>query len=169
MCDPVTAAVLAGGQFAIGAMSSIQAHNAQAKQYDANAAASNAAYVDEISQLNQRQVQEEAAASQEQQQNNIEAAKALASARVGAGERGVTGQTVELGFNDLIGQNLRDNTTIGTNLENTMTSLQWEKKAADSRRISRINSVNRPSKSATGLQIASSAVNAGTSYAGMTK
>lgn len=165
MCDPVSLAV---GSFAVNSMASIQAHNAQAKAYDANADASNAAYVDEIAQINQRQVQEEQAALQEQQNNNIEAAKALASARVGTGERGVTGQTVELSFNDLIGQNLMDNQTVQTNLENTTNSLQWEKKSADARRISRINSVNRPSKTATGLQIASAGVNAGASYKTMT-
>ena len=165
MCNPM---LLAAGQFGLSAVSAIQTHNAQAKQYDANAAAANNAYVDEITQLNQRQVQEEAAALQEQQHNNIEAAKALASARVGAAERGVAGQSVELGYADLIGQNLMDNMTVQTNLENTTQSLQWEKKSADARRISRINSVARPSKTATGLQIAGAGAAAGASYYGMT-
>lgn len=162
MCDPLH---LAG--FALSSASAIKAHNAQAKAYDANSKSANSAYMDEMAQMNQRQVQEEQAALQDQQNNNIEAAKALASARVGASERGVTGQSIELGFNDLIGANLRDNSTIQTNLDNSNTNMQWERKSADARRISRINSVARPSKTATGLQIASAGVDAGASYKSM--
>lgn len=164
MCDPVSLAV---GSFALSSASAIQAHNAQAKAYDANSESANNAYMDEMAQMNQRQVQEEQAALQDQQNNNIEAAKALASARVGASERGVTGQSVELGFNDLIGANLRDNSTIQTNLDNSNLNMQWERKSADARRISRINSVARPSRSATNLQIASAGVNSGAQYHSM--
>ena len=45
------------------------------------------------------------------------------------------------------------NTQVGVNLDNTLQGLQEERLGSKTRAQSRINSVSRPSKAATGLKI----------------
>jgi hypothetical protein len=108
MCDPVS---LAFGSLAIGAAGSVASYvaqnNAASQQAAYNAAASQAAqtqYIDSSKQEALRQQQEAEAASQKVFATNTELAQKLATARVAAGEAGVSGLSVDSLMGDIVRQ-----------------------------------------------------------------
>ena len=102
MCNPVPAAIglgvaQAGSQF-IGQR---QMANAQAEVQRRASAAERQRYLNEVSSMRVQQRQEQIAAAQRIQESTRKAREARATARVSAGEAGVSGLSVDALINDL--------------------------------------------------------------------
>lgn len=177
MC-PVTASTAALASLAISSVGAVtsfvgqmQAANAQAEhqanvmeQTQENARRS---HLLEIDQINKRIEQERAAASQSLTENAVEAAKARSTARVSAGEAGVSGISVDALMADFNRQEAVYRHGVRENLLRTTDQLQLEKKASGARRQSRINSAfssQRPVQRPSFLQPALAIGGAGVDY-----
>ena len=162
MCPPVIAAAA----FAISAMSAVQGHKAQNKAYVDNAEMANKAKMDEDRMINLQESQEQEAVATQEIEQNKQTQQLAARANVAGGESGgfLNNNAV---VQDIVRQGLEANTMTGQNLDRTKAQLGEERLGANTRAQSRINSVSKASKAATGLQIAGSAANvAGTYKAG---
>lgn len=149
MCDPLTIASI--GMQTLGA---IETNKAQGKAYEANAAAANRAKMDEDRMINLRQSQEQEKAAQQKIAQDLETQQ-IAS-RVQATDSGgfLNNNAV---MQDIVRQGLEANTMTSQNLERTTAQLQEERRGAATRAQSRINSVARPSRRGTMLQIGAGA------------
>jgi len=158
MCEPTTLAMISTGMSVMGAQ---QQHKAQEAQYQANLDASLQAQADEQRQINLQQSQEQEKAAQEKIANNLQV-KQTAS-RVQATDTGaIINNNVVM--QDIMRQGLEANTGISQNLERSGAQANEEVRGASSRAQSRINSVSRPSKAATGLAIGSALVGGAQDY-----
>ena len=153
MCEPY----LTIASVAMSAGSAIQGANAQADAYQANAAAANRAKMDEDRMINLREAQEQEKAAQQKIARDLETQQ-IAS-RVQATDSGgfLNNNAV---MQDIVRQGLEANTMTTQNLERTTAQLGEDRRGASTRAQSRINSVSRPSRMATGLQIGSSLASA---------
>ena len=138
-------------------------HNAQADAFKANAAAANAAKVLEDQAVNEDLALKEQAAAEEKIARDLEGMQKTATARTSAGESGVSGNSVDALMNELNASVLRGNTMTSRNF--ALDQIGAKRQLESNRRTaqSRINSVAKPSKAATGLQIAGT-VAANTTY-----
>jgi hypothetical protein len=156
MCHP---AVIIGAQV----LSAVQSHNAKADAYGANANAAIDAKVLEDQAVNEDLALKQQAAAEEKINRSLEGRGKKATALVSAGESGVSGNSVDALLNELEAGVLRGNTMTSRNFaieqQGANRQLESNKRTAQSR----INSVAKPSKAATGLQIAGT-VAANTSY-----
>lgn len=159
MCDP-TLALLQGGMSILGNM---QEHNAQKAAYESNRLMSLNAQKDEQRQINIQRDQEGVKAAQTILDNNLEADQLKARATVAGGESGALLNNNAI-LQDIDRQVAVANTGVTQNLENTNISLNEQMLGAKSRAQSRINSVSRPSKTATALKIGSNLVSTGQSW-----
>lgn len=161
MCDPFT---LAAASLAITTAGTVAGVGAQVARASAQSKAQ-ARQVDEINsatianydQLQARSVQEVEAASVQAQQNQIEAAKAKATALTAAGESGVSGLSVDALLRDLYGQEARFNSGVAVNLENTAESIETSAENVRREGKSQVNSlpaIDRPNYLGAGLRIA---------------
>jgi hypothetical protein len=165
MCHP--ALLIAGGS--MQAMGTLQGHNAQADAFDANAKAAHAAKVEEDRMAQEDSAVTDQAAAQEKIDRGLEGMKSSATALTSAGESGVSGNSIDALMNELDASVLRGNTTTTQNLELSQRGTQ--RQLASNRRTaqSRINSVAKPSKSATALSIAGTVASTAASYGSTTK
>lgn len=143
--------------------STIHGQNQQAKAYEANARAANQAKIYEDQAANEDLALKQQAAAEEMINRDMEARKKKSTAFASALESGVQGNSVDALLSELEASALRGNTITARNLEvdrrTAGRQLESNKRTAQSR----INSVAKPSKAATGLQIAGT-VAANTSY-----
>jgi len=124
--------------------------------------------------LQQRAVEEGEAATEEKMRNAREAAKAVATARVAAGEGGVSGNSVNALLNDFMAQEARYRHSVNTNLEYARDSINYElesneivaKGRAASIKPFAPSPVQQPSYLAGALKIAGAGLDA---YAGYKK
>ena len=144
MCDPMTI---------MTAMTTIAAAGEKQQQAKANEKNANAAYLNDVTQLNLRQRQEEEAESQRGQEADIQTMKDVSQARTASGESGVSGLSVDALMSDIFRQNLFDDTKGTSNLDATKAQIDAQKEGAKTGRQSRINAVPYPSFAATALQI----------------
>lgn len=165
MCHP--AAIIAGG--VMQGLGTIQGHNAQADTFDANARATHAAKVEEDRMVQEDAAVADAAAAKEKIDRGLEGMKASATALTSAGESGVSGNSIDALMNELDASVLRGNTTTTQNLELSQRGTQRQLASNKRTAQSRINSVAKPSKSATALSIAGTAASTGASYHTATK
>jgi hypothetical protein len=149
MCNPPA---LAAAQGAMSIMGAVQGHKAQEMEYEVNRRNALQAQADELRQINVQQAQEETAAAQDKNENNLAVMEQQARAIVAGGESGATLNNNAV-IQDMERQGLMANTQVGVNLDNTLQGLQEERLGSKSRAQSRINSVSRPSRTATGLKI----------------
>lgn len=156
MCHPA----IAIGASVLGAVSG---HNAQAEAYEANAAAANAAKVLEDEATNADLALKDQAQAEEKIARGLEGMKQSATAGVSAGESGVAGNSVDALMNELNAGVLRGNTMTSRNFAIDQIGAKRQLESNKRTAQSRINSVAKPSKTATGLQIAG-AVASGTTY-----
>ena len=156
MCHPAIA-------IGAGVLGAVTGHNAQADAFKANAAAANAAKVLEDEAVNAELGLKEQAAAEEKIARGLEGRKKIATARTSAGESGVSGNSVDALMNELNASVLRGNTMTSRNF--AIDQIGAKRQLESNRRTaqSRINSVAKPSKAATGLQIAGT-VAANTTY-----
>ena len=149
MCHP--AAIIAGG--VMQGLGTLQGHNAQADAYDANARAAHAAKVEEDRMAQEDSAVADAAAAQEKIDRGLEGMKSSATALTSAGESGVSGNSIDALMGELNASVLRGNTTTTQNLELSQRGTQRQLASNKRTSQSRINSVAKPSRTATGLQI----------------
>tara|TARA_X000001382_G_scaffold58660_1_gene40287 strand:- start:11660 stop:12196 length:537 start_codon:yes stop_codon:yes gene_type:complete len=157
------AAIASGG---LGVASAITGANAQADAYEANAEMANRAKMDEDRMIGLREAQEQEKAAQAKIAQDLETQQ-IAS-RVQATDSGgfLNNNAV---MQDIVRQGLVANNMTTQNLERTTAQLGEDRRGASTRAQSRINSVSRPNRMATGLQIGSSALNATSQYSAINK
>jgi hypothetical protein len=149
MCDPVLLATASAGMTILGAS---QAHQAQKVKEQVNRRSALAAQNDELRQINIQAAQEDTAAAEQKLQTDLEVMQQTARAEVAGGESGVSLNNNAV-IQDMERQGLMANTGVDRNLDTTMQGLQEERLGSKSRAQSRINSVSKPSSTATGLKI----------------
>ena len=165
----VAAATATLGQFAsvasgaMGIASASQAHQAQKAQAAVNNQNALQAQTDEQRQLNIRAVQEDTAAAEQKLQTDLDTREMAARATVAGGESGAILNNNAV-IQDIERQGLMANTVVDRNLGNTMQDLQEQRLGSRSRTQSRINSVSKPSSTATGLKIGQSVLGAAQDY-----
>jgi len=163
----VAAATATLGQFAaigsgvLGIASASQAHQAQKAQYQTNKESAIQAQTDEQRQINLQQAQEQEKAAQQQLQTDLETKQA--ASRVKATDTGASLNNNAV-IQDIMRQGLVSNTSVTQNLERSEAQLNEERLGAKSRAQSRINSVSRPSSTATGLKIGGSMLSSASAY-----
>jgi hypothetical protein len=122
--------------------------------------------------LQARAVQEGEAATEEKMRNAREAAKAVATARVAAGEGGVSGTSVNTLLNDFLSQEARYRHSVNVNLDYTRDSIEYEQEANDIVTKGRVASVKpfkpspvqQPNYVGAALRIAGSGLDAYSGY-----
>mgnify|MGYP003142832886 CR=1 FL=1 len=127
-------------------------YSAQRDAYKANANMANRAKMDEDRMINLRESQEQEKAAQQQIAQDLETRQIASRAQVAAGQTGgfLNNNVV---MQDIVRQGLEANTMTSQNLERTTAQLGEERRGAATRAQSRINSVARPSRTATVLKI----------------
>jgi hypothetical protein len=193
MCEPSTIAIVASvASVAIAAAGTGVSLYAQSEQADAEAnwqkrlaearnqeIAENfklavASAENQNKALQQRAVEEGEAATEEKMRNAREAAKAVATARVAAGEGGVSGTSVNALLNDFLSQEARYRHSVTTNLEYARDSIDFEQESNEIVAKGRAASIKpfapspiqQPNYLAGALKIAGSGLDA---YAGYRK
>jgi len=161
MCDPVSLAVASTAMSVAGAS---QAHQAQKVKEQVNRRNALKAQKDEQRQINIQSAQEDTAAAEQKLQTDLDTRVMAARATVAGGESGAVLNNNAI-LQDIERQGLVANTAVDRNLGNTMLGLQEQRLGAKSRTQSRINSVSKPSSTATALKIGS-AVTQGMSSSG---
>ena len=156
--------------FALGAAQAVVSYSAQMADYNNQAAAWKANYVnslaagrDEDKALTQRELQEEEAYRNKVHLSLLEEAEAKSEGAVMAAGAGIGGISVDTMLREIGSQAAYNRVTEETNWQNTAAQLQLEKEASVTRTQSRINSVARPSKPGIGgllLGVAGSGVKA---------
>ena len=159
MCDPIS--VIAGANLAVQAGSAIVNHRAQAQQSRAVSAAADKSAIQQIGQVNLREVQEKTATAQSISQADRQARIADAEARVSAGEGGVSGASVDALLGDIQRKDLEYRTTANENLNMTLDQLEQEKLGIRAQAQNIKAGTPFPSSLATGLQIAGAGLNYG--------
>jgi len=154
MCDPVSLAVASAG---MNILSAQQQHQAQKAQYESNKQMALQAQADELRQINVQEAQEDTKAANEKLDNNLAVREQIARAEVAGGDSGALLNNNAV-IQDMQRQGLVADTRVGQNLDNTIQGLQEERLGSKTKAQSRINSVARPSSTATGLLIGQAVV-----------
>ena len=118
-----------------------KAQNAYNEQQAKNAME---AYRANLEQTNLMQSQEHAAATQKVNENNRAAEAAKATARVSAGESGISGLSVDTLLADLSGEQARYNESVNQNYQNASMALDNQRTNAQVNAASQINSLKTP-------------------------
>lgn len=145
---------------------------ARDQQIAQNYALSIEAYNRETTQLQAKQRQADEGAVQKDQESSLASARAQATARVGAGEAGVAGASVDALLGDFMGQEARYRESVYSNLENqrqqTNAEIQGSQAKAEGRAQSIPSYIQAPIKQpdymGAALQIGSSAFGAYNKY-----
>ncbi len=154
MCNPPLLAAASAGMSILGAS---QQHQAQKVKEQVNRRNALAAQNDELRQINIQAAQEDTAAAEQKLQTDLEVMQQTSRAEVAGGESGVSLNNNAV-IQDMERQGLVANTGVDRNLDTTMQGLQEERLGSKSRAQSRINSVSKPSSTATGLKIGQAVV-----------
>ena len=154
MCNPP---LLAAASATMSIMGASQAHQAQKVKEQVNRRNALAAQNDELRQINIQAAQEDTAAAEQKLQTDLEVMQQTSRAEVAGGESGVSLNNNAV-IQDMERQGLVANTGVDRNLDTTMQGLQEERLGSKSRAQSRINSVSKPSSTATGLKIGQAVV-----------
>lgn len=187
MCEPTT--IMLAASLAISAMGAIQQFGAQQQQADqarllqeaqikANLETQNKAIAaamqnlaNQNAQLGLRENQEREAAGQEKFEARLNSLRETATARAASGE--TAGLSVDALLADFAGAGGRNLQAIDTNLNSTLGQINVDREAARAQAQSTINAnstpqlrrtIHSPSPVALGLNIAGSAVSAGSSF-----
>jgi len=153
VCDPLTIAI---GGLALSAGSKVASALGDKKRENANREAADEALAFDITDLLARITEEQTAAAQRVEQGSRAARRAASTARVGAGEAGVAGISVDLLLDDIQRQQGEFTSSVEQNLEATERQIGREIRGAGVRRDSRVNAVRAPSAFSTALRIGGS-------------
>lgn len=157
--DPTTLALMG---FALNVGGSIFNHNAQAKAARINAMEARSAESRQINDVNLRAIQEHEAAAQQMDMAQRQTTTALSSARLSAGEAGVTGASVDALLNTVGADGARAAQDISLNETNTLQQLDRQKAGISAEADSRVNSVQPNNPLALALKIAGAGIGLGT-------
>lgn len=169
MCEPATIAAatawlaanagtaLTIASTAAGIGGSVMSFQQQKAAAEANEKSARSAYEVGVSQITERQMQEQSSAAQRSFENQREYDAARSAAIVAGEGAGVRGLSVDALLSDLAGQQAARQKAVEQNLDWTTRALQQDKVSAASARDSRINSVQRPSGAALAIDIAGQA------------
>ena len=124
-----------------GQQQQVKAQNAYNDQQAKNAME---AYRANLEQTNLMQSQEHAAATQKVNENNRAAEAAKATARVSAGESGISGLSVDALLANLSGEQARYNESVNQNYENASMAIDNQRTNAQVNAASQINSLKTP-------------------------
>ena len=155
-------------QTGVGLAAGIAEQNAAEERFQENAREANRALANSYAFSQLRIRQEQAAASQEQFENNIEARRAVGTARVTAGEAGVSGSSVNATLADMYGRKGRSNANIASNFQMTRGAIRAQMEAHKADAANRINSLPRGDKSLAfldaGVRLLGNFANSHTTY-----
>lgn len=144
MCEPTTLMALQVATAAAGVVAQQQAASAQTaanyRQYD-NTMRARAA---NLNQANLEMSQEREASMQKIEENNLAARAATSKARVGAGEAGVSGLSVDALLSDLGTKQNRYNSSVVTNYDRAMGAIENQRQNIGTNAASQINSLKTP-------------------------
>ncbi len=172
MCEPTT--MLAAASFAMTAMGSMSANSEAQDQADAVNAAHEqnrvnalASMRNDYNQLSQRQGQERDAAGLEATKRKAQERSELSTARVGAGEAGISGLSVEGIMRDISSLSLKDTDAINQGADWKVDQLAAEMAGVRTSTKSRIDSqatASGPSGWSTAFEIGGAGINAYSGY-----
>lgn len=154
MCNPPLLAATAATMKILGANEQYKAQKVKEQVNRRNALQ---AQKDEQRQINIQAAQEDTAAAEQKLQTDLDTRVMASRATVAGGESGAVLNNNAV-LQDIERQGLVSNTAVDRNLDNTMQGLQEQRLGARSRAQSRINSVSKPSSTATALKIGSAIV-----------
>lgn len=159
MCSPTLAVTtaLTVASTAVSYQQQTKQAEAQAEYMQQSQQNSYTALNEQYEDIGAREQQEQASASQDRDKIERERRAKMATARVASGEAGILGNSIDLGLRDISGAAARDTSTVNTNLDWTLQSMQRQKKSAATQTQSQINSMQPtqgPSNIATGLELA---------------
>ncbi len=144
MCEPTTL-------MALTAASSVASVIAQSQAADAQSAANMrqyqntmAARATNINQTNLAQQQEREGAMQKLEQNDLAARAGASTARVSAGESGISGLSVDALLADMGNKSNRFQTAIDTNYDRASTAIALQRENVNTNAASQINSLKTP-------------------------
>lgn len=143
MALPLLSAGLSIGQAAVGYGAATQQANAQNAAWQSNFNAAVAAQSDRYASINNNTRQERLSASEELMTKRLEAIRAEATARVAAGESGVTGLSTNALLGDYVARQGRQEDAIATNYEIKRDHNADELVATNHQAIARVNSMQR--------------------------
>lgn len=155
MCDPTA---LALGSFALNVGGDILNHNAQKKAAFANEQQARAAETRQINDINVRELQEKQAASQQLEVAARQTTTALSSARLSAGEAGVSGVSVDALLSTIGAEGSTAAQNVKLNTDNTVQQLERQKLGVSAEADSRVASMPKANPFALALRIAGQGV-----------
>ncbi|APX92576.1 hypothetical protein BWR19_06250 [Halomonas sp. 1513] len=171
MCEPVaiaTTALSVGsqmyGQHQQYKVASAQA-DAQNQMYAQNRQQTYEALGDQYADVGIRQSQEQQTSRDSQEEVTHQARAAMATARVSAGEAGVSGSSVRMGLRDIGASAARDRATLDRNKDWTIGQLQRQKTGLQSSASNRISSLPRGQSPSTSAALVGMAGTAAQGYA----
>lgn len=150
MCD---ATAIALSSLVIKAGSEVAGAIGQKKKAEQNEQESNQAFLRSVADLTARVTEERQAADERIREGQQQAAAAAATARVSAGESGVTGVSVDLLLGDIERQRGEQATSVRSNLAAFERQAKREERGLEATRVSRIRSVPKPNPFLTALRI----------------
>lgn len=151
-------AALALGSLALNSAGELLGASAQRKNADANKKAAISSQVNQINDVNLRQTQEQQAAAQEIEAAQRQTRTALSSARLTAGEAGVSGVSVDALLNDIGAEGSTFTQDVKLNAANTNAQLERQKLGIYAQTQDRINGVQPSNPWATALKIGGSVI-----------
>lgn len=143
---PLLSMGLGIAQAGMGYQQAVGQANQQNAMWEQNRQASVAAGEDRYASLGKQLGQERAASSADLFNKRIEGVRAAATARVAAGESGVTGLSTDALLGDYDARLARQEEVVGINFETKREGIADELVATRNNTISRINSVQRAAK-----------------------
>lgn len=144
-------------------------YSAQKSAYQENKANADDAFISEQDAFQRQQQQEQDSAANDKLLMQQEARQKVAEASNNASASNVTGLSVTGLIDSIKSQELQRQQAADTNLENTLQSLQSQKRASGNNYKARVASVSKPSGASLAIGIGNAALGGMTSYYQMSK
>lgn len=144
MCEPTTLMVLSAASSVAQVFAQQQAADAQNRANRQQYANTMAARAANLNQTNLEMSQEREASMQKLEENNLKAREATSTARVAAGESGVSGLSVDALLADLGTKQNRYNSSVVTNYDRALGAIENQRQNISTNAASQINSLKTP-------------------------
>lgn len=145
MCEPATITLaITAASAAAGVIQQTQAASSQnrynAKQRENSIMARN----QNLTQIELQKQQVAQQAGEKTFQNDLAAQKALSTAKVSAGENGVSGLSVDSLLSEMDGSRLRYNDSVASNLANSMDSMNMQRDNVQTSAVNQVSQLKTP-------------------------
>lgn len=145
MCELTTAMMaLSIASSTAGLVAQSQAASAQSSANQRQYQAAMQARAANLNQTNLEASQERAGSMQKLEENNLKAREAVSTARVAAGESGISGLSVNALLSDLGTKQNRYNSSVATNYDSAMGAIENQRQNIQTSAASQINSLKTP-------------------------